>query len=728
MRKSLRGLLGLIFLALFPARYAAAYITNKNVYVPPNYNTFVPPAAGGSYVDPVFGTAITRISDAAHTTRADTGGSLPWIEAEYSTKSPFNEDNSKILLLEFSYFALYDGVTLKRIKPLCCVSGAIVAASSEPLWSRTDPNILYFHPAGTNLLKTYNVATDAVTTIHTFSEYTSISAGGESEMSYDGNHIVLAGEVQGNTNYTQVFVYTINTDSKGPVYDTTGHNWDALYISPDNNVLIAWKTNGTARYQGEELYDINMNFLRQAANNDGHKHMTRDVDGSEVLVQTNSADPTPIPNCQNGFVKIKLANAQQTCLLQLDWSLSVHVTSADQDGWVFAETYNSSASSSPWYAYTNELLQIKLDGTEVRRLAHHRSDTTTYDGQPRISASRDGSRFTFNSNMMGSTTDVYLVTGSAGLVSIAPSTAVVGGSAFTLTVNGTNFWTGSLVQWNGVTVPTTFLSNTQLTASIPASDLASPGVAQVTILHPVAGGNGPATGNFSITQSIFGVVGQAPAFGVSGVASGTTGIGVLGQATATTGTTFGISGLVQSSTGIAGEFETPSGGNLLIGAVNGTNKFRVDGGGNVYETSNTTGGADFAESLGVVGAKTRYEPGDVLVIDPAGIRRMALASEPYSRLAAGIYSTRPGVLASPYVAGDPRLAGNIPLAVAGIVPCKVSAENGPIEAGDLLVTSSSRGYAMKGTDPSKMLGAVIGKALEPFQRGKGVIEVLVTLQ
>jgi hypothetical protein len=35
---------------------------------------------------------------------------------------------------------------------------------------------------------------------------------------------------------------------------------------------------------------------------------------------------------------------------------------------------------------------------------------------------------------------------------------------------------------------------------------------------------------------------------------------------------------------------------------------------------------------------------------------------------------------------------------------------------------------MKGTDPSKMLGAVIGKALEPFQRGKGVIEVLVTLQ
>jgi hypothetical protein len=35
---------------------------------------------------------------------------------------------------------------------------------------------------------------------------------------------------------------------------------------------------------------------------------------------------------------------------------------------------------------------------------------------------------------------------------------------------------------------------------------------------------------------------------------------------------------------------------------------------------------------------------------------------------------------------------------------------------------------MKGTDRSRMLGAVVGKALEPLSEGKGVIEVLVTLQ
>jgi hypothetical protein len=70
----------------------------------------------------------------------------------------------------------------------------------------------------------------------------------------------------------------------------------------------------------------------------------------------------------------------------------------------------------------------------------------------------------------------------------------------------------------------------------------------------------------------------------------------------------------------------------------------------------------------------------------------------------------------------------VPLAVVGIVPCKVTAENGAIARGDMLVTSSRAGYAMKGTDRSRMLGAVAGKALEPLNKGTGVIQVLVTLQ
>jgi hypothetical protein len=49
--------------------------------------------------------------------------------------------------------------------------------------------------------------------------------------------------------------------------------------------------------------------------------------------------------------------------------------------------------------------------------------------------------------------------------------------------------------------------------------------------------------------------------------------------------------------------------------------------------------------------------------------------------------------------------------VIGIVPCKVTTENGSISREDLLVASSRPGYAMKGTDRRRMLGAVFGKAL-----------------
>jgi hypothetical protein len=54
--------------------------------------------------------------------------------------------------------------------------------------------------------------------------------------------------------------------------------------------------------------------------------------------------------------------------------------------------------------------------------------------------------------------------------------------------------------------------------------------------------------------------------------------------------------------------------------------------------------------------------------------------------------------------------------------------SGAVARGDLLVTSSRPGYAMKGTDRGQMLGAALGKALQPLDRGTGVIEVLVTLQ
>lgn len=209
------------------------------------------------------------------------------------------------------------------------------------------------------------------------------------------------------------------------------------------------------------------------------------------------------------------------------------------------------------------------------------------------------------------------------------------------------------------------------------------------------------------------------------------GSALTGISHTTTGTAQGI--YAEANSPIAGValFRNHAGGDIITGQVGsaGTNVFRVDGTGKgFFDGGAQTGGADFAESFAVAGKKSQYEPADLLEVDSSSDRQLTLTSEPYSTLVAGIYSTKPGVLASPHKMGVAAFQFEVPLAVVGIVPCKVSAENGPIRRGDLLVSSSTPGHAMKGTDRSKMLGAVVGKALEPLTEGKGVIQVLVTLQ
>ena len=71
---------------------------------------------------------------------------------------------------------------------------------------------------------------------------------------------------------------------------------------------------------------------------------------------------------------------------------------------------------------------------------------------------------------------IFLNTNPA-IGSLSPMGATVGGSDFTLTVLGSNFGTGSVVQWNQAPRATTVVSATQLTAAIPASDLAAVGTA-----------------------------------------------------------------------------------------------------------------------------------------------------------------------------------------------------------------------------------------------------------
>ena len=81
-------------------------------------------------------------------------------------------------------------------------------------------------------------------------------------------------------------------------------------------------------------------------------------------------------------------------------------------------------------------------------------------------------------------TNLSIQTSSSTLTFVSPSSATVGGQGFTITANGTGFTTGALILWNGTALTTTLVSSIQLTAPVPASDLAAAGTVQISVQIP----------------------------------------------------------------------------------------------------------------------------------------------------------------------------------------------------------------------------------------------------
>ncbi|MFN8499612.1 MAG: hypothetical protein U0641_17305, partial [Anaerolineae bacterium] len=231
----------------------------------------------------------------------------------------------------------------------------------------------------------------------------------------------------------------------------------------------------------------------------------------------------------------------------------------------------------------------------------------------------------------------------------------------------------------------------------------------------------------SSARGVVGTLGRGPCAGAYGVGGcgGASGDGVLGR------TSVGAN----SFTAAALHGINDNGGDIFIGEAFGVRKARIDGFGRGYFNGGTQGsGADYAESIRTTDDAAKLEPGDVLAIDPHAGYAVRRSREANSRLVAGVYSTRPAVLAVGEHTLDDSLAGEVPVAMLGVVPTKVTAENGPIEVGDMLVTSSSPGRAMKAKAAMVSgveiypTGAILGKALEALPAGSGVIKVLVTLK
>ncbi|RQP24720.1 hypothetical protein [Piscinibacter terrae] len=163
----------------------------------------------------------------------------------------------------------------------------------------------------------------------------------------------------------------------------------------------------------------------------------------------------------------------------------------------------------------------------------------------------------------------------------------------------------------------------------------------------------------------------------------------------------------------AGRFD----GNLVVnGSATVNGNLTIGNGGDVML-------ADCAEEFEYRGMAETAVPGNVMVLDESGV--IQPCSKAYDGRAVGVVSGagpfRPAIVLD-RVDGATNRA---PIALMGKVCCNVDASYAPIQVGDMLTTSPTSGHAMKATDPQAAFGAVIGKAIESLNEGRGQIRVLV---
>ncbi|MEK6287232.1 MAG: hypothetical protein AABO57_15940 [Acidobacteriota bacterium] len=374
------------------ASSAPAVVTDRRIYsegYPPQL-----PRAGGTFVDPAFGTMMMRVTDEGDGTSC---------KNFYSYWPTFNLDSTRF------FIACDENPRLYRLDPMNFqilgkgplfdkpVGGGGYLSIEDAIWSGTSANLLFGYVG--QKLYAYDVATRKYSLIRDFSGELTEGFLGQMSKSLDDN----------------VFAFS----RKDKNYKPVGY----LVWRRDQNKILGYAEMGTL---DEVQVDKSGRYLVVKAKFD--RTVDVQVTDLQTRVVENLTDPAPDfspghsdngrqivvghDNWNNQYTVRNLAAPHQyqpVVGFGSDWSQSNHVSMlADNDGWCVISNYTT--GSGPVGPFRNEIFQASTDGSQkVRRLAHHRSAYRDYWDTPRADISRDGRFIAFTSNWGSTRRDVFII-------------------------------------------------------------------------------------------------------------------------------------------------------------------------------------------------------------------------------------------------------------------------------------------------------------------------------
>jgi hypothetical protein len=476
-----------------PPPLSSGVITNHNVYAEP-----APPAlprAGGTFVDPTFGTTIMRVTD-------ENDGTSNFNYYSYWPTFNLNstwffiacDNNPKLYKFDPNNFQIISkGPLFDQTLP-----GGGFMSTEDGEWSGSNPTLLYGY-YGLKLWS-FDVSSRVYTLIKDFTGQLPPGYLGQMSRSLDDN----------------MFAFTV----KGPTYAPTGY----IVWQRDQDKIL--RNVSVANFDEVEL-DKTGRYLAVKAEFGGG------VDFQAVDLQTGTVqgltDPGPdfspghsdngrqivvgYDNWNNQYTTRSYATPHQfktVIAFGSDWSQANHLSMlADDESWCVISNYT--AGSAPLGPFRQEIFQTSTDGNQnVRRLAHHHSIYRDYWDTPRADISRDGRFVAFTSNW-GSTTrrDVFIIKvpqGSGTGDTTPPVISGVGASGLTSS-GATIGWTTNEASDSQVEYGTSsaYGSATSLSASMATSHGANiTGLSAGALYHyrvrsRDAAGNLSVSGDFTFT-------------------------------------------------------------------------------------------------------------------------------------------------------------------------------------------------------------------------------------